>query len=300
MGVRLSDPPPASTDRPAVKLHCAGRILDLAEPVVMGVLNVTPNSFSDGGRYTEIEAAVAQGLAMVAAGAAILDVGGESTRPGADPVPVQIELDRVIPVIERLHRETDAVISIDTMKAEVMHAAVAAGAGLVNDVMGLQAQGALDAVARTDAAVCLMHMQGEPRTMQQSPQYGDVVAEVAAFLDARVQACLDAGIASERLCIDPGFGFGKSLDHNLELLAGLPALTAGRHPVLVGLSRKSLLGTLLGRAVDERLAGSLALATAAVLGGAKIVRAHDVRETSDAVRVAAAVARQIVKKDHKA
>ena len=300
MGVRLSDPPPASTDRPAVKLHCAGRILDLAEPVVMGVLNVTPNSFSDGGRYTEIEAAVAQGLAMVAAGAAILDVGGESTRPGADPVPLQTELDRVIPVIERLRSETDAVISIDTMKAEVMHAAVAAGAGLVNDVMGLQANGALDAVARTDAAVCLMHMQGEPRTMQQSPQYGDVVAEVAAFLDARVQACLDAGIASERLCIDPGFGFGKSLDHNLELLAGLPALTAGRHPVLVGLSRKSLLGTLLGRAVDERLAGSLALATAAVLGGAKIVRAHDVRETSDAVRVAAAVARQIVKKDHKA
>ena len=300
MGARPSDPPPASTDRPAVKLHCAGRILDLAEPVVMGVLNVTPNSFSDGGRYTNIDAAVSQGLAMQAAGAAILDVGGESTRPGADPVPVQVELDRVIPVIERLRRETDAVISLDTMKAEVMHAAVAAGAGLVNDVMGLQAEGALEAVARTDAAVCLMHMQGEPRTMQQSPQYRDVVAEVAAFLAVRVQACLDVGIAPERLCIDPGFGFGKSLDHNLELLGGLPVLTACRYPVLVGLSRKSMLAALLGRAVDERLAGSLALATAAVLGGARIVRAHDVRETSDAVRVAAAIASKLGKKDHNA
>lgn len=283
-----------------MKLYCAGRILDLAEPVVMGVLNVTPNSFSDGGRYADLDAAVTQGLALQAAGAAILDIGGESTRPGADPVPLQEELDRVIPVIERLRRETDAILSIDTMKPEVMRAAVAAGAGLVNDVMGLQAKGALEVVAATQAAVCVMHMQGEPRTMQQAPHYEDVVAEVDAFLSARGQACLAAGIPPERICLDPGFGFGKTLDHNLELLAGLSRITAGPYPVLVGLSRKSMLGMLLGRAVDERLAGSLALATASVLAGAKIVRAHDVRETHDAVRVAAAIARKFGKKESKA
>jgi dihydropteroate synthase len=275
-----------------VKLHCAGRVLDLAEPVVMGVLNVTPNSFSDGGRFIETDAALAQGLAMHAAGAVILDIGGESTRPGADPVPEDLELERVIPVIERLRRECDALISIDTMKPAVMRAAIEAGAGLVNDVMALQAPGALAAVAATSAAVCLMHMQGEPRTMQQAPRYGDVVAEVGAFLEARAQACLDAGIAAERICLDPGFGFGKTLDHNLDLLAGLPRLTAGRFPVLVGLSRKSMLATLLGRAVEDRLPGSLALATASVLAGARIVRAHDVAATHDAVRVAAAIARR--------
>jgi dihydropteroate synthase len=258
----------------------------------MGVLNVTPKSFSDGGRVTRLDAALAQGLAMQAAGAAILDIGGESTRPGADPVPLQEELDRVIPIIERLRRETDAVLSIDTMKPGVMLEAVAAGAGLVNDVMGLQAPGALEAVAGTDAAVCVMHMQGEPRTMQQAPLYDDVLAEVANFLQSRASACLAAGIAADRICVDPGFGFGKSLDHNLELLAGLSVITAGPWPVLVGLSRKSMLGALLGRAVDERLAGSLALATASVLAGARIIRAHDVRETHDAVRVATAIARK--------
>jgi dihydropteroate synthase len=275
-----------------MKLHCAGRTLDLDEPVVMGVLNVTPNSFSDGGRYLAIDAAVAQGLAMHAAGAAIIDIGGESTRPGAEPVALTVELERVIPVVERLRRECDAILSVDTMKPELMRAAIAAGAGLVNDVLALQAPGALQAVAGSSAAVCLMHMQGEPRTMQRDPHYVDVVTEVEAFLLQRVQACIDAGIAPERLCIDPGFGFGKTLEHNLTLLAGLRRITAGPYPVLVGLSRKSMLATLLGRAVEDRLPGSLALATAAVLGRARIVRCHDVAATVDAVRVAAAIARR--------
>ena len=275
-----------------MKLHCAGRVLDLAEPVIMGILNVTPNSFSDGGRYADPDAAVAQGLAMHAAGAAIIDVGGESTRPGADPVPLDVELERVIPVLERLRGACDAILSIDTMKPGVMRAAIAAGAGLVNDVQALQAPGALAAVAASDAAVCLMHMQGEPRTMQQSPRYEDVVTEVDAFLAGRAQACRTAGIAADRICIDPGFGFGKSLDHNLTLLAGLRRLTTGPYPVLVGLSRKSMLATLLQRPVDDRLPGSLALATAAVLAGARIVRTHDVAATCDAVRVAAAIAQR--------
>ncbi|MEN9704497.1 MAG: hypothetical protein RLZZ393_376 [Pseudomonadota bacterium] len=275
-----------------MRLHCAGRVLDLAEPVVMGVLNVTPNSFSDGGRFVELDAAVAQGLALHAAGAAIIDIGGESTRPGAEPVPEALELERVIPVIERLRRECDAVISVDTMKPAVMRAAVAAGAGLVNDVLALQAPGAMDAVAATSVAVCLMHMQGEPRTMQAAPRYDDVVGEVDRFLSARARACLAAGIPAERICLDPGFGFGKTLEHNLDLLAGLQRLAAGPYPLLVGLSRKSMLAGLLGRAVEDRLPGSLALATAAVLAGARIVRAHDVVETCDAVRVAAALARR--------
>ena len=272
-----------------MKLHCAGRVLDLAQPVVMGVLNVTPNSFSDGGRYLETDAALVQALAMVAEGAAIIDVGGESTRPGAEPVALQQELDRVLPVIERLHGECDAVLSIDTLKPQVMRAAVAAGAGLINDVNALRADGALEAAASLDAALCLMHMQGEPRTMQQAPHYQNVVTEVGDFLTQRAQACLDAGIAAQRLCLDPGFGFGKTTAHNLALLAALPLLTAGPYPVLAGLSRKSMLQSLTGRAVGERLAGSLALATAAVLGGARIIRAHDVAATVDAVRVAQAI-----------
>ena len=272
-----------------MKLQCAGRLLDLAQPVVMGVLNVTPNSFSDGGRYLDPELALTQALSMVRDGAAIIDVGGESTRPGAQPVPLQQELDRVLPVIERLHRECDAVLSIDTLKAPVMRAAVAAGAGLINDVNALRGEGALQAAASVDAALCLMHMQGEPRTMQQAPQYTDVVTEVGEFLLQRAQACLDAGISAQRLCLDPGFGFGKTTAHNLALLAALPRLTSGPYPVLAGLSRKSMLQSLTGRAVEARLAGSLALATAAVLGGARIIRAHDVAATVDAVRVAQAI-----------
>ena len=272
-----------------MKLQCAGRLLDLAQPVVMGVLNVTPNSFSDGGRYLDTEAALMQALAMVSDGAAIIDVGGESTRPGAEPVPLQQELDRVLPVIERLQGECDAVLSIDTLKPAVMRAAVAAGAGLINDVNALRAKGALEAAASVDAALCLMHMQGEPRTMQQSPHYQNVVIEVGDFLMQRAQACLQAGISAQRLVLDPGFGFGKTTAHNLALLAALPRLTGGPYPVLAGLSRKSMLQSLTGRAVAERLAGSLALATAAVLGGARIIRAHDVAATVDAVRVAQAI-----------
>ncbi|MEO8316119.1 MAG: dihydropteroate synthase [Pseudomonadota bacterium] len=252
----------------------------------MGVLNITSDSFSDGGRYRSFQAACAHARTMVGAGARIIDVGGESTRPGAEPVSLQEELDRVMPVIEVLHAELDAVISIDTMKPEVMRAAVAAGAGLVNDVLALQVPGAVAAVAASKAAVCLMHMQGTPRTMQSAPRYVDVVGEVGAFLQQRAAACLAAGIGTDRIALDPGFGFGKSLEHNLALLAGLPLLSSGRFPLLVGLSRKSMLGKLLGRAVDERLAGSLALATIAALRGARIIRCHDVPETSDAVAVA--------------
>lgn len=269
-----------------MRLSCADRVLDLTRPVVMGVLNVTADSFSDGGRFPSPAAAVAHGHAMVAAGAGIIDVGGESTRPGATPVSLQQELDRVLPVIEALRRELDAVISIDTMKPEVMRAAVAAGAGLVNDVQALQAPGAIAAVAAGNAAVCLMHMQGTPRTMQSAPQYTDVVTEVHDFLKQRAQACWTAGIATERIVLDPGFGFGKTLQHNLSLLARLPQLAAGAYPLLVGLSRKSMLGTLLGRPVEQRLAGSLALAAIAALHGARIIRTHDVAETCDAVAVA--------------
>jgi len=253
-----------------LKLVCRGRVLDLSRPVVMGVLNVTADSFSDGGNFRNFDAAVTQGAALVAQGAAIVDVGGESTRPGAEPVSVQEELDRVVPVIRALASRLDVLISVDTMKPEVMREAAQAGAGLINDVLALGAPGAIEAAAASGAAVCLMHMQGTPRTMQQDPFYEDVVAEVDGFLRARAAACIAAGIAPERICIDPGFGFGKTMAHNLQLLAGLPRIAAGRQPVLVGLSRKSMLGKLTGRPVTERLAGSVALATIATLHGARI------------------------------
>jgi dihydropteroate synthase len=272
-----------------MQVDCSGRTLDLSRPVVMGILNVTADSFSDGGRYLDREAALAHATAMVAAGAALIDIGGESTRPGAEPVPVQQELDRVVPMVEALRDRTDAILSVDTMKPEVMRAAVAAGAGLINDVLGLRAPGALEAVAAGRAAVCLMHMQGEPRTMQDAPRYDDVVTEVRDFLEGRAQACVAAGIGRQRIVLDPGFGFGKTAAHNLTLLAGLGRVVDLGYPVLVGLSRKSMLGKLLGRAADERLAGSLALATTAVLAGARIVRAHDVAATWDAVRIVQAV-----------
>ena len=271
-----------------MKLECAGRVLDLSRPVVMGVLNVTPNSFSDGGRFRNFDEALTHARAMHAAGAAVIDVGGESTRPGAEPVTEQEELDRVLPVIEALHRDCDVLLSIDTMKPAVMRAAVAAGAGLINDVLALQAPGALQAAAASGAAVCLMHMQGNPRTMQQDPHYSDVVGEVGGFLSERALACRQAGIGAQRIALDPGFGFGKTLRHNLELLHGLRGLPQD-YPLLVGLSRKSMLGKLLGRTVEQRLAGSLALATLAVANGARIVRCHDVAETVDAVNVAWAV-----------
>ena len=272
-----------------MKLLCGGRTLDLSRPVVMGVLNVTDDSFSDGGRHASREAALAHGLAMVEAGAGIIDVGGESTRPGAAPVPLQQELDRVVPVIEALAARSEAVISADTMKPQVMRAAIAAGAGMVNDVFALRAPGALEAVAASAAAVCLMHMQGTPRTMQENPRYDDVVAEVAQFLRQRAADCRAAGIGAERIVLDPGFGFGKTQEHNLRLLAELGRISSGPYPLLVGLSRKSMLGRLTGRPVGERLAGSLALHAIGALHGARLIRAHDVRETCDAVAVAWAV-----------
>ena len=255
----------------------------------MGVINVTPDSFSDGGRYADSVAAVTHALRMIDEGAGLIDVGGESTRPGAQSVSVEAEIERVVPVIEALAARTKIPISIDTSKPAVMTAAVHAGASMINDVRALREPGAMQAAARTDAAICLMHMQGEPRTMQSDPRYSDVVAEVRDFLRERTEACLASGIAKNRLVVDPGIGFGKRLEHNLALLAGLPAVTALGWPVLIGVSRKSMLGTLLGRAVDERVAGGVAMATAAVLAGASIVRTHDVAATVDAVKVAVAL-----------
>ncbi|MGH8441430.1 MAG: dihydropteroate synthase [Nevskiaceae bacterium] len=254
----------------------------------MGVLNVTPDSFSDGGRFTAPDAALARARAMVEEGAAIVDVGGESTRPGAQPVDEEQELARVLPVIARIRAELGCAISIDTMKPGVMRAACDAGAELINDVNALRAPGALEAARDSGAAVCLMHMQGEPRTMQQEPRYADVVAEVRAFLEQRVAACVAAGIARERLVVDPGFGFGKALEHNLQLLGAVTEFAEIGVPVLVGVSRKSMFGQLLDRPADQRLAGGLAAATLAAWQGARIVRTHDVRSTMDALKVTTA------------
>jgi dihydropteroate synthase len=254
----------------------------------MGILNVTPDSFSDGGEFAAREAAVGHARRMVAEGADLIDVGGESTRPGAAAVDEADELARVIPVIDELARE-GALVSVDTMKPAVMRAAVAAGAAMINDVNALRLPGALEAAATTDAAVCLMHMQGEPRTMQDAPAYGDVATEVRDFLVERAQACEALGIARGRIVLDPGFGFGKTLAHNLALLRALPGLVDTGYPVLAGLSRKSSLGAITGRPPGERLAASLAAALAAGARGASIVRVHDVRETVDALKVWAAV-----------
>ncbi|HEX4675283.1 MAG TPA: dihydropteroate synthase [Steroidobacteraceae bacterium] len=273
---------------PVATLRCGDKTLDLSRPVVMGVLNVTPDSFSDGGRFLPVEAAVAHGLRLVEEGATIIDIGGESTRPGATPVSVEEELRRVLPVVERLRQETQAVISIDTSKPEVIREAAAAGAGLINDVRALTEPGALEAAAASGSAICVMHMQGDPRTMQRAPSYVDVVKEVKAFLDEHVQRCRAAGVSSDRIVVDPGFGFGKNLEHNLELLRRLRDLQ-GEWPLLVGLSRKSMVGTLTGRSAGERVHGSVALAVIASINGARIVRAHDVAATVDALKIVAAV-----------
>jgi dihydropteroate synthase len=273
-----------------VKLRCGAHTVELDRPIVMGILNVTPDSFSDGGKYGDAASAIAQGRQTAVDGAAIVDVGGESTRPGAAPVPEAEELRRVIPVIEALAHD-GLVVSIDTRHPQVMRAAIAAGAAMVNDVAALREPGALEVVAEARVAVCLMHMQGEPGTMQASPHYDNVVAEVIAFLAARARACEKAGIARERIVVDPGFGFGKTLMHNLELLRALPELAALGYPVLVGLSRKSSLGTITGRPAGDRLPASLAAALAAVARGAAIVRVHDVRETIDAINVWRAIER---------
>jgi len=270
-------------------LDCGGKTLDLSEPQVMGVLNVTPDSFSDGGEFFSTAAALERARRMVEEGASVIDIGGESTRPGAQPVALDEELRRVLPVIEALHQALPVPVSIDTRKPQVMRAAVAAGAGLINDVNALRAEGAVSAAAELGVPVCLMHMQGEPDTMQQAPRYSDVVEEVAGFLLDRARACETAGVARERILLDPGFGFGKTAGHNLRLLRRLDRLTALGYPVLVGLSRKSLIGQILGLPVDKRLYPGVALAVLAVWQGAAIVRSHDVRATREAIRMCRAV-----------
>lgn len=274
---------------PHMQLNCSGRILDLSSPCVMGVLNVTPDSFSDGGRFTEVDVAVERALQMVEEGAAIIDIGGESTRPGAQPVDEIEELDRILPVIEKLAPATDVVISVDTMKPAVMQAACAAGARLINDVNALRAHGALEVAAETNAAICLMHMQGEPRTMQSEPKYRNVTQDIMGFLRERMDACEAAGIIVDRLILDPGFGFGKSLAHNLQLLGELDQFTALGRPLLVGVSRKSMFGALLNAPPDQRIFGGLSAAALAIWQGASIIRTHDVLATAQAVKVAAAI-----------
>jgi dihydropteroate synthase len=273
-------------------LRCGTRVLDLSTPVVMGVLNVTPDSFSDGGRYRDLEAAVRRARELVAEGAAIVDVGGESTRPRSTPPPVDEELRRVVPVVRAIATELDVVVSVDTSRAEVVAAAVEAGATMINDVRGLRDDATLAAVSRARVGVCVMHMQGEPSTMQDDPRYDDVVAEVRRYLAERLSACRAAGVGADALAVDPGFGFGKSLGHNLALLESLEEFTRLGVPLLVGLSRKSMIGTLTGRPPDDRLAGSVALAAIAASRGAAIVRAHDVAATLDAVKIGAALRRQ--------
>ena len=255
----------------------------------MAILNVTPDSFSDGGRYASAAAATDRAASLVAEGAAIIDVGGESTRPGAQSVPANEEIERVVPVIEAIVARFDVAVSIDTSKPEVMAAAVGAGACIVNDVYALRAPGARDYAANAGVGVCLMHMRGEPRTMQDDPRYDDVGAEVAGFLGAARAACLAAGVAPEAIVLDPGIGFGKRMEHNFALLRGLAALVALGSPVLVGVSRKSFIGRVLGREVGDRLYGGLGLAALAVAGGARVVRTHDVAPTLDAIRMVDAV-----------
>jgi dihydropteroate synthase len=271
------------------ELDCNGRILDLCTPQVMGILNVTPDSFSDGGQYNSYDAAVKHALQLCAEGAAIIDIGGESTRPGAEAVSVNEELDRVIPVIEKLQQEVDVPISIDTFKPEVMREAVAAGAGLINDVNALRAEGALETVASMNVPVCLMHMQGTPRTMQKQPVYHNVTLEVKNFLHERIVACEQAGISREKIILDPGFGFGKTLEHNLQLMRELSTFMDEDLPVLVGVSRKSMLGLILDAEPDQRLYGTITLQTMALMQGAHILRSHDVKAAVDCVKTVMAV-----------
>lgn len=270
-------------------LDCGGKSLDLTQPQVMGILNVTPDSFSDGGLFVSRSKAFAHARQLVADGASLIDVGGESTRPGAQNVSVEDELERVIPLIEAIDRELDTIVSIDTSMPEVMRAAVAAGAGLINDVRALQEPGALQAARDTGVPVCLMHMLGEPRTMQENPQYEDVVNDVKDFLAQRIKACEVAGIKSGNIIIDPGFGFGKSVAHNLLLVKRLDEFAELGRPLLMGLSRKSTIGAILDRPVGERLIGSVTLATLCAQTAANILRVHDVAETVDALKLCDAV-----------
>jgi len=274
---------------PPARLLCGSRVLDLSQTQVMGILNVTPDSFSDGGRFTRLDDALRQAESMANAGAALIDVGGESTRPGALPVSPQQELERVAPVIEAIHKRLDVLISVDTSTPAVMREAARLGAALINDVRALRREGALQAAAESGLGICLMHMQGEPQCMQDNPQYADLLGEVSAFLQQRIDACTNAGISRERLLLDPGIGFAKTCAHNLSLFKHLETLHALGLPLLIGASRKSLIGQTLGRALGERLPASLALAALAALKGAAIVRVHDVAQTADVLRMLQAV-----------
>lgn len=271
------------------RLPCGSRVLDLSRPHVMGILNVTPDSFSDGGRFAARDAALRHAAEMVAAGATLIDVGGESTRPGAAAVSISEELERVAPMVEAIARELDVIVSVDTSTAEVISESARLGAGLINDVRSLRREGALQAAATSGLPVCLMHMRGEPGNMQSDPSYQDVTREVGEFLGERMAACGAAGIPTERIVLDPGFGFAKTLEHNLSLFRHMERLHAFGRPLLVGVSRKSMIGAALNRPVGERLYGSLALAALAVAKGASILRVHDVAETVDVVRMIAAV-----------
>ncbi|CAH0526778.1 dihydropteroate synthase [Vibrio hippocampi] len=268
-----------------MKLSVNNKTLSLQQPVVMGILNATPDSFSDGGRFNTLDAAVKQAQAMIEAGVSIIDIGGESTRPGAPDVSLQEELQRVIPVISAIRARSDVWISIDTSKAEVMKQAIAAGVDIVNDVRALQEPGALEVVADSDVPVCIMHMQGQPRTMQFEPHYNDVLSDVADFLEQRVTECEQAGITKQRLILDPGFGFGKTMAHNYHLLAHLEKFHCFGLPLLVGMSRKSMIFKNLNRQPVECVAGSVASATLAAQKGAQIIRVHDVEQTVDALKI---------------
>jgi len=276
-------------------IDCAGKCLDLNSPQIMGVLNITPDSFSDGGNYLAPDTAIRRAHQMQEQGAAIIDIGGESSRPGAAPVSIDEELERVIPVIEILVRELPIPVSIDTCKPEVMRATIGAGAGMINDIYALRAEGALETAAELGVPVCLMHMQGTPGTMQQSPQYQNVVTEVKSFLKDRITQCIKSGIPANRLLIDPGFGFGKTLEHNLLLLKGLKEFLALNVPVVAGLSRKSMIGQILDVPIADRLYGNIAAAAYAAWQGVRLLRVHDVSETRDALRIINA----IIKTDEK-
>ncbi len=275
------------------------RVLDLSETQVMGILNVTPDSFSDGGSLyanskVDLDTVIAKAEMMVADGASIIDVGGESTRPGAKAVSLEEEIDRVLPVVERIGREIDVVVSVDTSSPEVMVEAGKLGAGLINDVRALGREGAIEAVIETGLPACLMHMQGSPASMQENPEYDDVLDEVASFFEHRIAQCEAAGINKNRLILDPGFGFGKTVGHNLRLMNNLRSLAVSGLPLLIGTSRKSMIGAVLGRSVDQRLAGSLATVALSVMQGASIMRVHDVKETVDVVRMTQAVMKETI------
>ncbi|WP_074756375.1 dihydropteroate synthase [Pseudomonas abietaniphila] len=271
------------------RLPCGNRVLDLSRTHVMGILNITPDSFSDGGRFAQRDLALRHAEAMVNAGATLIDVGGESTRPGARTVSSVEELERVAPIVEAISRELDVIISVDTSTPAVIRETARLGAGLINDVRSLQRDGALDAAVATGLPVCLMHMRGEPTDMQNDPRYDDLLGEVSSFLRERMDACIAAGIAREKIILDPGYGFAKTLEHNLSLFKHMEALHALGRPLLVGVSRKSMIGKVLDKPVDQRLYGALALAGMAMIKGARILRVHDVPETVDVVRMISAV-----------